>query len=41
MKTVHAGPFAETKEQLGGLYLVEAAVLEARTLLKCAGLKWL
>ena len=27
-KTVHDGPFAETKEQLGGLYLVEAANLD-------------
>ena len=27
-KTVHDGPFAETKEQLGGLYLVEAADLD-------------
>ena len=27
-KTVHDGPFAETKEQLGGFYLVEAANLD-------------
>jgi len=27
-KTVHDGPFAETKEQLGGFYLVEAADLD-------------
>ena len=27
-KTVHDGPFAETKEQLGGLYLVEATNLD-------------
>jgi hypothetical protein len=24
LKTVHDGPFAETKEQLGGFYLIEA-----------------
>jgi len=28
-KTVHDGPFAETKEQLGGFYLIEAADLDA------------
>jgi hypothetical protein len=28
-KTVHDGPFAETKEQLGGFYLVEAPDLDA------------
>ena len=27
-KTVHDGPFAETKEQLGGLYVIEAANLD-------------
>lgn len=27
-KAVHDGPFAETKEQLGGFYLVEAADLD-------------
>lgn len=27
-KTVHDGPFAETKEQLGGFYLIEAASLD-------------
>ena len=27
-KTVHDGPFAETKEQLGGFYLVEATDLD-------------
>jgi hypothetical protein len=27
-KTVHDGPFAEAKEQLGGFYLVEAANLD-------------
>ena len=27
-KTVHDGPFAEAKEQLGGFYLVEAADLD-------------
>ena len=27
-KTVHDGPFAETKEQLGGFYLIEAADLD-------------
>ena len=27
--TVHDGPFAETKEQLGGFYLVEAPDLDA------------
>lgn len=27
-KTVHDGPFAEAKEQLGGFYLVEAASLD-------------
>jgi len=27
-KTIHDGPFAETKEQLGGFYLVEAADLD-------------
>lgn len=27
-KTVHDGPFAETKEQLAGFYLVEAANLD-------------
>lgn len=28
-KTVHDGPFAETREQLGGFYLIEAANLDA------------
>ena len=28
-KTVHDGPFAEAKEQLGGFYLVEAPDLDA------------
>jgi hypothetical protein len=28
-KTVHDGPFAETKEQLGGLYLIDAPDLDA------------
>lgn len=28
-KTIHDGPFAETKEQLGGLYLIEVADLDA------------
>ena len=28
-QTLHDGPFAETKEQLGGLYLVEAPDLDA------------
>jgi len=28
-KTVHDGPFAETREQLGGFYLIEAADLDA------------
>ena len=27
-KTVHDGPFAEAKEQLGGFYLIEAANLD-------------
>lgn len=27
-KTLHDGPFAETKEQLGGFYLIEAADLD-------------
>jgi hypothetical protein len=27
-KTMHDGPFAETKEQLGGFYLIEAADLD-------------
>jgi hypothetical protein len=27
-KTVHDGPFAEAKEQLGGFYLIEAADLD-------------
>jgi hypothetical protein len=27
-KTVHDGPFAETKEQLGGFYLIDAADLD-------------
>lgn len=27
-KSVHDGPFAETKEQLGGLYLIEATDLD-------------
>jgi hypothetical protein len=27
-QTVHDGPFAETKEQLGGFYIVEAADLD-------------
>jgi hypothetical protein len=29
VKTVHDGPFAETKEQLGGFYLIEAPDLDA------------
>lgn len=29
VKTVHDGPFAEAKEQLGGLYLIEAPDLDA------------
>ena len=28
-KTVHDGPFAETKEQLGGYYLIDVADLDA------------
>jgi hypothetical protein len=28
-KTVHDGPFAETKEQLGGFYLIDASDLDA------------
>jgi hypothetical protein len=28
-KTVHDGPFAETREQLGGYYLIDVADLEA------------
>lgn len=28
-KTLHDGPFAETKEQLGGFYLIEAVDLDA------------
>ena len=28
-KTVHDGPFAETREQLAGFYLIEAADLDA------------
>ncbi|MEP6966656.1 MAG: YciI family protein [Pseudomonadota bacterium] len=28
-KTIHAGPFAESKEQLGGFYLIEAPDLDA------------
>lgn len=28
-QTIHDGPFAETKEQLGGYYVVEAADLDA------------
>ncbi len=28
-QTIHDGPFAETKEQLGGFYIVEAADLDA------------
>ena len=28
-KTVHDGPFAETKEQLGGLYLIDVPDLDA------------
>lgn len=27
-RTIHDGPFAETKEQLGGFYLIEAADLD-------------
>lgn len=30
-KTVHDGPFAETREQLGGYYLIDVADLEAAT----------
>jgi len=34
-KTVHDGPFAEAKEQLGGFYIIEAASLdEAITIAK-------
>ncbi|WP_044558999.1 YciI family protein [Azospirillum sp. B4] len=29
VKTVHDGPYAETKEQLGGFYLIEAPDLDA------------
>jgi hypothetical protein len=28
-QAIHDGPFAETKEQLGGYYLIEAADLDA------------
>ncbi len=28
-QTIHDGPFAETREQLGGFYIVEAADLDA------------
>ena len=28
-RTVHDGPFAETREQLGGLYMIEAPDLDA------------
>ncbi len=28
-RTVHDGPFAETREQLGGFYLIEASDMEA------------
>jgi hypothetical protein len=28
-KTIHDGPFAETKEQLGGLYLIDVPDLDA------------
>jgi hypothetical protein len=28
-KSIHDGPFAETREQLGGFYLIEAADLDA------------
>lgn len=28
-KTLHDGPFAETKEQLGGIYIVDVADLDA------------
>ena len=28
-QTIHDGPFAETKEQLGGYYLIEAPDLDA------------
>jgi hypothetical protein len=28
-KTVHDGPFAETKEQLGGFYLIDVPDLDA------------
>lgn len=28
MRTIHDGPFAETREQLGGFYLIEAADLD-------------
>lgn len=30
-KTVHDGPFAETREQLGGFYVVDVADMEAAT----------
>jgi len=30
-KTVHDGPFAETREQLGGYYIVDVADLDAAT----------
>jgi hypothetical protein len=36
-KTVHDGPFAETKEQLGGLYLVDVPDLDAATAIARAG----
>jgi hypothetical protein len=29
VKSIHDGPFAETREQLGGFYLIEAANLDA------------
>ena len=39
---VHNGPFAETKEQLGGYYMIRAANMEAaqRWAAKCPGALW-
>ena len=39
---VHNGPFAETKEQLGGYYMIRAENLEAaqRWAAKCPGAIW-
>ncbi len=40
--TVTDGPFAETKEQLGGYYLIEAATLDEaiKWAERCPGAKW-